>query len=444
MKHAVVVGAGIAGLLAARALVGVYDRVTVFERDELPAGPTSVEDSEARRGVPQGRHAHLLLARGLIAMEELLPGLTESLRQEGVLAADLQQDMRWTGNGSTVRRDSSGLRTMLVSRPGLEAGLRRRLAALGGVDVLDRHETVGLLRASGTRVVKGVSVRAVGEDRPPRGVTADLVVDATGRASRGPTWLAQAGLAVPPAERSPIDLRYTTLRFEATTDRLSGDLGVVATATGTVARGMVALAQGGNEWVVTLQGRGEDAPPTGRQGFLDFVSSLGVADVRDALAGLRPVGEAVPGRYPDVTSHHYHSLEEHPYGFLALGDAFAGLDPAHGQGMTSAAVQALLLRECLLKGEECVESSYAGLAAELTGTLRAGGTASYAPVGADERWRTRVSQRDWYMGLVYEAAAKDTEVARTLIRLAHLLEPPGVLLRDDFRQRILALTTEAR
>ena len=57
-EHAVVIGASMAGLLAARALADTYERVTIVERDELPAG------AEQRRAIPQGRHVHALLPRG--------------------------------------------------------------------------------------------------------------------------------------------------------------------------------------------------------------------------------------------------------------------------------------------------------------------------------------------------------------------------------------------
>ena len=83
-EHAVVVGASIGGLLAARALTEFYDRVTIVERDVLDPGPV------ARRGVPQGRHPHGLLARGREVLEEFFPGLTEELAGLGVESRDLQ------------------------------------------------------------------------------------------------------------------------------------------------------------------------------------------------------------------------------------------------------------------------------------------------------------------------------------------------------------------
>ena len=75
--HAVVVGGSLAGMLAARVLSDHFDRVTLLERDRFPETPA------ARKGLPQGRHAHGLLERGRRALERLLPGLTGELVRTG-------------------------------------------------------------------------------------------------------------------------------------------------------------------------------------------------------------------------------------------------------------------------------------------------------------------------------------------------------------------------
>ena len=76
-EHAVVLGASMGGLLAARVLADFYETVTVVERDVLP------ETSANRRGVPQGRHVHLLLGRGSQVLDELFQvSSTNSSQQE--------------------------------------------------------------------------------------------------------------------------------------------------------------------------------------------------------------------------------------------------------------------------------------------------------------------------------------------------------------------------
>src|SRR4029077_2280688 len=88
-RHAVVVGGSLAGMLAARVLSDHFDGVTLLERDRF------IESPAARKGLPQGRHAHVLLERGRGAMERLLPGLTAELVRAGAEPLDATRDVAW-------------------------------------------------------------------------------------------------------------------------------------------------------------------------------------------------------------------------------------------------------------------------------------------------------------------------------------------------------------
>jgi 2-polyprenyl-6-methoxyphenol hydroxylase-like FAD-dependent oxidoreductase len=81
-ERAVVCGAGIGGLLAARVLSDFYGTVTVVERDKLP------DAAEQRRGVPQGRHFHVLWSRGAHELAELFPGIHDDLIAAGAAVCD--------------------------------------------------------------------------------------------------------------------------------------------------------------------------------------------------------------------------------------------------------------------------------------------------------------------------------------------------------------------
>ncbi len=116
VDRALVIGSSIAGLLAAQALSEAYDEVVVLDRDELPYGPV------ARRGVPQVRHAHGLLAGGREAMEELLPGLTADLAAAGGMVGDAQEALHYY----------VGPRRYATGRSGLTRGRRQPRAP--GVD----------------------------------------------------------------------------------------------------------------------------------------------------------------------------------------------------------------------------------------------------------------------------------------------------------------------
>ena len=95
-QHAVVIGASIAGMCAARVLSDFFDRVTVYERDDLPADPAN------RSAVPQGKHLHLLLARGAEELEGHFPGLLDDMVAAGVRYQYAIQAVDRAGNVSAM------------------------------------------------------------------------------------------------------------------------------------------------------------------------------------------------------------------------------------------------------------------------------------------------------------------------------------------------------
>jgi 2-polyprenyl-6-methoxyphenol hydroxylase-like FAD-dependent oxidoreductase len=178
--RAVVLGASIAGLLAARVLADHFAEVLVVDRDPLGT------EAAPRRGTPQARHLHGLLACGHQVLDELLPGLTAELAAGGAPVGDMLGSTRLCFGGHRFRQGFSGLTALCVSRPTLESAVRRRVVAQPGVKLLGRRDVVGLTASRDNCRVVGARVigRAVGsaEEQLP----ADLVVDATGRGSRLP------------------------------------------------------------------------------------------------------------------------------------------------------------------------------------------------------------------------------------------------------------------
>ncbi|MEE6177844.1 NAD(P)/FAD-dependent oxidoreductase [Mycobacterium sp. 050134] len=190
--HAVVLGAGIAGLLAASVLAEHFPAVTVVERDRLPANPID------RRGAPQGRHLHSLLSRGSHTFEQLLPGFLDELAAAGALVLDdpdlhriYTRTGRYTLNRAQPVSDPAALVTYQASRPFLEFHLRRRVAAVANVTIRDGHDVGDLVAAEPDRIT-GVTVcdRATGASEILR---AELTVDATGRGARTPVLLERLG-----------------------------------------------------------------------------------------------------------------------------------------------------------------------------------------------------------------------------------------------------------
>jgi len=96
-EHAIVIGASMGGLLAARALSEFYASVTVLERDAFP-----ISDAP-RKGVPQGSHAHGLLARGRDVIEDFFPGWADEVVASGGVKGDVAGDVNWIGHGVTLK-----------------------------------------------------------------------------------------------------------------------------------------------------------------------------------------------------------------------------------------------------------------------------------------------------------------------------------------------------
>jgi len=116
-QHAIVIGASIAGLLAGYVLAEHFD-VTIIERDHLP---TQVEP---RKGVPQGRHSHVLLGKGCALLEEFFSDFQEKLLGHGATLIDLSADVRWYQQGVWKTREPYGSHMYLQSRPLLEHVVR--------------------------------------------------------------------------------------------------------------------------------------------------------------------------------------------------------------------------------------------------------------------------------------------------------------------------------
>ena len=108
--HAVVIGGGIAGLLAARVLTDHFERVTLVERDHFP------ETASPRKGLPQSRHLHVLLTRGRMALEQLFPGIGDELLAPGAEAIDAAGDIAWLTPAGWGTRFPSDIRSFACSR----------------------------------------------------------------------------------------------------------------------------------------------------------------------------------------------------------------------------------------------------------------------------------------------------------------------------------------
>jgi 2-polyprenyl-6-methoxyphenol hydroxylase-like FAD-dependent oxidoreductase len=436
--HAVVLGASMGGLAAARVLADAYRRVTVVDRDLLP------DPGVQRRGVPQGRHAHGLLARGREVLEELFPGLTDELVARGALYGDLQLHGRWYNEGVRLRQAPSGLNSLSVSRPLLEGHVRQRLAASPNVSIVDGCEVPGLVATPDRCRVTGVRTlrRGVG---PEQVLEADLVVDATGRGSRSPAWLTGLGYEPPEQETVRPRIAYASAVYRRRpAEHLGGDRVVIVAATHATRHGAAMLAMEGDRWIVTLFGYMGERPPTEPGEFADWATTLAAPDVHQVISSAELLQAPVPAHFPASVRLRYERLDRFPEGYVVTGDAVCSFNPVFGQGMTVSALEALALRDCLRDGAGQLGQRFFRFAAKLVDIPWG------IAVGADLRFpevegpRTpKVRMVNAYLARLHVAAGSDPVLGRAFLRVVNLIDPPEHLMRPELAFRVMRGTRAA-
>lgn len=339
LRHAVVIGGSIAGLLAARVLSDHAERVTIVERDRLDGGPW------ARKGVPQGSHVHALLVRGRSILEALLPGLSAELLQDGAALVRCGRDLAWHYLGGWRAAHESELAFLCASRPLLEVRVAARVRALPNVAVRDQVRVEGL-ESDGRGRVTGVRVH--GRQASRETIAADLVVDAAGRGSALPHWLAEIGFDPPPVERLPTSVGYASRVFRRPDQVRTWQALIVNDAAQGKRTGLI-LPIEGERWLVTLVGFLGQSMPQDHNTFLAFARALPAPDLYQAIRDAEPLSCIASFRFPGSQRHRYAALDRMPEGVIALGDAVSSFNPVYGQGMTVGAIEAEMLGRLLAR-----------------------------------------------------------------------------------------------
>jgi flavin-dependent dehydrogenase len=368
---------------------------------------------------------------------ELLPGLTEQLTALGGAPRDIQQHSRWISEGHRMARAKSDLIGITVSRVLLEGYLRRRVAAIEGVRVLDGRAVLGLVAHDG---------RVAGVVTDAETLVADLVVDASGRGSQAPRWLEQMGYAGPVEERVRIELCYASRVYARKAGDLDGDQTLITTPTNAVHRAGVALSMEDDRWMVTVVGYGGDQPPVDQEGFEAFAKTLAAPDLYELVRDAEPLEEGRPYRTPANVRRRYERLRRFPEGLLVTGDAVCAFNPMYGQGMTVAALEALAMREAIAK------HGLRGVAPRFFRSIRKVVDGPWdVVVGGDLRFpevegvRTRKAALvNAYLRHFHTAAARDPELGRRFLRVANLIDPPASLMKPSTLLRVWRGTRAVR
>jgi 2-polyprenyl-6-methoxyphenol hydroxylase-like FAD-dependent oxidoreductase len=434
-RHAIVIGASIAGLCAARALSESFERVTVIDRDELPLEPV------ARRGVPQSRQLHFLLARGREAFDELFPGMSDELLGAGAVTADVQNQINWSFAGHRLRKAQSDLIGIGVSRALLEFTVRSRVVQLPKVTIVERCEVTDLLPGPEPRRVTGVRARSRTDAQPESALDADLVVDASGRGTRSATWLEALGYERAPEERVRIQLAYQTRSYRREPEHLAGDVSSVYPPYPEQTRSATIAAVAADRFMVTLSTCGGEDLPTRDEAMVEFAESIGGHDIAEIIRSAMPLTEPVVMRFPESVRRHYEQLDRFPEGYLVVGDALCSFNPLYGQGMTVAALEAVLLGRLLREQDDDLSDRFFPAASRLLDipwNLTNAGDLQFAHVEGEPS--AEMLEMEEYLQRYREAAVDDVVLTAALLRVFNLLDEPSRLSEPDLEARVLRAT----
>jgi 2-polyprenyl-6-methoxyphenol hydroxylase-like FAD-dependent oxidoreductase len=433
VKKAIVIGASMAGLLAARSLADHFEQVVLLERDKFPA------PGENRKGVPQGKHTHVLLSRGLDIMDALLPGLKEELVQVGAVPiTDVSLQTRWFYNGGYHHPGASGISAIGVSRPTLEALVRKRVLALPNVNAIQECNAGGLLVSATKDRVAGVHIVRRASGNTEEELYADLVVDASGRGSRSPAWLEDLGYNRPLEDEVHVGIGYTSCFYRRKPEQLPGLFGIVFLTTPPDKRMGVMLAQDGDRWVVTIGGYLGYHAPTDHQGFLDAAQKLPAPHIYNLIKDAELLTGPVAYKFPSNLRHRYEKLDRFPQGYMVFGDALCSFNPIYGQGMTVAAMEALALGECLAQEHDELAKNFFARANKIIDAswgAAVGNDLSFPEVEGARTPMTRFI--NWYISKLHNAAHDDAQVSIAFLKLINMLAPPPSILHPRILWRVI-------
>ncbi len=367
IKHqaAIIIGGGIAGLLAARTLCGHFKDIIIIEKDKYPSqdGP--------RNGTPQSNHIHVLLIKGKEILLRLFPDLERNLVAKGAHIVNLTNDVDYyVGTGYSIKFESN-LTTIACTRQLLENEIRNEILEFPNVNVRENTRATGLVVAKDEKtersICKGVTVIST-DTNSEEIIMGDLVVDTSGRESKTAEWLDQLGYGKPKETVVNSYIGYSTFRFKPTSAQISQQPAapddedddndnhkpiikpiIILTKPPLNPRMGIIYPVEGSSWLIGILGVGKNYPPTDKQGFLQYTKKLETLDIYNAIKDFELSGPIYGYRTPGSRQYHYEKMKTWPENFVTYGDSVSSFNPFYGQGITVACIEAVTLDKVLRK-----------------------------------------------------------------------------------------------
>jgi 2-polyprenyl-6-methoxyphenol hydroxylase-like FAD-dependent oxidoreductase len=443
LKQAVIIGAGIGGLAAAKAAAPHFEKVVVFDRDALPDAPAP------RPGTPQSRHTHGLLAGGHRALERLFPGIERDFIAVGGVRYRVRRDMRFEVPGfDPLPQRDLGFDQFGLSRPALELVCRYRAEREPNIEFRPRTRVTELIASPTNDAVAGVRFE---DTRGTSGsLAADLVVDASGRASPTLRFLEAIGSANPPTVEIGIDQAYASTVFERPDDAPTDWVFAVhVPAPPDSSRLGIILPMEEGLWSVSMCVNHGEAPPSGADEFMAFAKSFRMPTIYNAIRGAKRVSDIARFGMRCSVRRGFDKVSRFPRGLVPLGDSVCRFPPVQGQGMSVAAQEGSVLAS-LLESRRGRADPLAGFAesffAEIQPLLEAPWAVAMNdlvyPQTRGERppdFETRMQ----YARALMRLAAEDAETDRIVFEVRSLLRPASALRDPELASRVMAMMAAA-
>lgn len=428
--QAIIIGASIAGLVAARVSAENFDHVLMLERDSL-------EDGEQRKGAAQSFHAHVLLHRGLRELENLFPCISAELLGVGAQFTNAGKDWYAEFQKGLVCEFDTDIVLMCVSRTLLETVLRRKLlSACANVSISD-NTSVTSVKLDGDKP----QVVATHENGHTEIIQADLLIDATGRNSKASQWLVDAGFQAPALDGLEPKLRYATRYFKDVTLPQGKRAILTMAVPPAIKTGALLMPIEDNTWICTLYGLAGTVSPADEEGFLEFAKTAQSDFVYKGICNATAVSDIKSFSKPDTVVKSF-ANGRWPSCFVVIGDAIASFNPIYGQGMTSAIIAATVLSKELKSFKPSI--SWAKRSQKKLNRVYM--TAWKIGYSEDMRWpETNKGKMPLAMrlehklgDLINQSITKDPVVSKAFYQVLHMIEKPESLLKPKILFRILA------
>jgi flavin-dependent dehydrogenase len=305
----------------------------------------------------------------------------------------------------------------------------------------DECSVVRLLTVGAPAQVTGVEI----EDRAHAGeremLHADLVVDASGRGSASPKWLAEMGYRPPQETEIKVGVGYATRLYRRGPSDLNGaELIMIAPQPPHDKRSGFMFPIEEDRWIVSLGCWSGDYPPTDEAGYLEFARSLAAPDIYNLISRLEPISDILPYRFPSSLRRHYEKLTHFPVGYLVAGDAICSFNPVYGQGMTSATKQAVALDTLLAAQPERADLARlffkeAAKVVDIPWQLAVGEDFRYPETQGPKAPGTDLI--NGYVSRLHQATHNDPVVYGAFLQVMNLMKPPTSLFHPKIVWRVL-------